>query len=240
MMAWIMLWYYVVNKTHWNIVVKEGLLYLFIVTCYTNKGLLYLFIVTCYEQRIVVLIYCYLLRTKDCCTYSLLLVTNKGLLYLFIVTCNEQRIVVLIHCYLLRTKDCCTYSLLLVTNKELLYLFTLHELVSCSRSKKRYQPYVSVYRIYSVSINITVFGCGYVSVVYCVKKLVYCWKFILVSRGNCSCALRDKEGDVWLKYLELEIRVLVRSRIACTLLRSTLESAQTPLRWVWEPFFLLG
>jgi hypothetical protein len=27
-----MLWYYVVNKTHWNIVAKEGLLYLFIVT----------------------------------------------------------------------------------------------------------------------------------------------------------------------------------------------------------------
>jgi hypothetical protein len=38
-----MLWYYVVNKTHWNIVAKEGLLYLFIVTCY--------------EQRIVVLIH---------------------------------------------------------------------------------------------------------------------------------------------------------------------------------------
>jgi hypothetical protein len=38
-----------------------------------------------------------LLRKKDCCTYSLLLVMNKGLLYLFIVTCYEQRIVKLTH-----------------------------------------------------------------------------------------------------------------------------------------------
>jgi hypothetical protein len=40
----------------------------------------------CCERRIVVLIHCYLLRTKVCCTYSLLVVTNKGLLYLFIRT----------------------------------------------------------------------------------------------------------------------------------------------------------
>jgi hypothetical protein len=31
-----------------------------------------------------------LLRKKDCCTYSLLLVTNKGLLYLFIVTTQQD------------------------------------------------------------------------------------------------------------------------------------------------------
>jgi hypothetical protein len=40
-----MLWYYVVNKTHWNIIVKEGLLY-YSLLLVTNKELLYLFIVT--------------------------------------------------------------------------------------------------------------------------------------------------------------------------------------------------
>jgi hypothetical protein len=42
-------------------------------TCRINKvsGIRNIYIHCC-ERRIVVLIHCYLLRTKDCCTYSLL------------------------------------------------------------------------------------------------------------------------------------------------------------------------